>query len=152
MSRPVVIAYDGSEDASAAVREAGRLFPGQPAVVLTVWESVAGLAGGARAALPAAVVAEALVALDQSAQEEAEKTAADGARIAGDAGLDATSFAAKAAHNVWSTILSEAEGRDAGVVVVGSRGRSPVRAAVLGSVSNSITANSRLPVLVVRAG
>jgi hypothetical protein len=32
MSRPVVIAYDGSEDAAAAMREAGRLFPHQPAV------------------------------------------------------------------------------------------------------------------------
>ena len=72
--------------------------------------------------------------------------------LAGEAGLDATSLAAKSAHNVWSTILSEAEGRDAGVVVVGSRGRSSVKAAILGSVSNSITANSRLPVLVVRAG
>jgi nucleotide-binding universal stress UspA family protein len=146
-----VIAYDGSEDAATAIREAGRLFPHQPALVLTVCESVASMTAGARAALPAAVVAGALVALDQAAQEGAEKTAAEGAALADTAGLDATSFAAKAAPNIWSTILTEAEDRDAGVLVVGSRGRSPVKAAILGSVSNALTAHSRAPVLVVRA-
>jgi nucleotide-binding universal stress UspA family protein len=151
MSRPVVIAYDGSEDASAAIREAGRLFPHQPAVILTVWESVAGMIGGARAALPADVVAGALVALDQAAQDGAERTAAEGAALAETVGLDAMSFAANAAPNIWSTILAEAKGTNAGVLVVGSRGRSPVKAAILGSVSNALTAHSPLPVLVVRA-
>jgi hypothetical protein len=34
---PVLIAYDGSEVARAAVGHAGDLFAGRPAVVATVW-------------------------------------------------------------------------------------------------------------------
>jgi nucleotide-binding universal stress UspA family protein len=151
MSGLVLIAYDGSADAQAAVRQAGELFAGRTAVVLTVWESASGLTGGARVALPGEVVREAMVALDDAAKQEAEKTAAEGAALACDGGLNATALQAKAVHNVWTTILAEADRQDAAVVVVGSRGRSGIKAAILGSVSGALSANSRLPVLVVRA-
>ena len=35
---PVLIGYDGSEVARAAVRHAAELFAGRPAVLATVWE------------------------------------------------------------------------------------------------------------------
>ena len=35
---PILVAYDGSELAQEAVRQAAALFPGSPAVVITVWE------------------------------------------------------------------------------------------------------------------
>ena len=41
----ILLAYDGSPDAKAAVALAGHLFDGSTAVVLTVWE---GLLGGRR--------------------------------------------------------------------------------------------------------
>jgi nucleotide-binding universal stress UspA family protein len=148
---PIVIAYDGSADSDAAIREAGRLFAGRQGVVLTVWESTAGMAGSARAALPAAVIQEAMAALDAGSQKEAEEIANKGAALADESGLDATAAVAKAVHNIWSTVLDEAERLDAGVLVVGSRGRSGVKAAILGSVSNALTTHSRHPVLVVRA-
>jgi hypothetical protein len=34
----ILICFDGSADPRAAVEQAARLFPGQRAVVLTVWE------------------------------------------------------------------------------------------------------------------
>jgi hypothetical protein len=34
----ILIAYDGSADAQAAIDRAGELLKGQPATVLTVWE------------------------------------------------------------------------------------------------------------------
>ena len=37
---PLLIAYDGSEPAGHAVDEAARLFPGAPALVATVWETI----------------------------------------------------------------------------------------------------------------
>ena len=151
MSGLIFIAYDGSVDARAAVRQAGELFAGRAAVVLTVWQSASGLVGGAHAALPGEVVRGAMVALDDAAKQEAENTAAEGAALAGDGGLNATALQAKAVHNVWSTILAEADSHDAAVVVVGSRGRSGIKAAILGSVSGALSANSRLPVLVARA-
>ena len=36
----ILIAYDGSISARAAIERAGRLFPGSPALVVTVWSSV----------------------------------------------------------------------------------------------------------------
>ena len=150
MSDPVLIAYDGSDDAREAVRRAADLFAGRRAVVLSVWESAHGLAGSATVALPAAVVNEAMTALDDAARAEAEKLAKEGAQHASDAGVDAEPATAQAAANVWSTIVAEAKRRDAVAVVVGSRGRSPVKAAILGSVSSGVTSNSQVPVLVVR--
>jgi nucleotide-binding universal stress UspA family protein len=151
VTRPVVIAYDGSADSDAAVREAGRLFAGQQAIVLTVWESNARMAGSARVALPGAVIQEAIATLDAEGEREAQETAEGGAALASDSGLDASAAVAKAAHNVWTTILDEADRSEATVLVVGSRGRSGVKAAILGSVSNALAVHSRQPVLVVRA-
>jgi nucleotide-binding universal stress UspA family protein len=151
MNGTLLISYDGSEDARAAVREAGKLFPGRTAEVLTVWQSARGLAGGARAALPGAVVQEAMAALDEAAFEDAATTAAEGAALAREHGLDAAGITARAESNVWSTVLREAGAREAAVIVVGSRGRSGMKASILGSVSAAVTANSPLPVLVARA-
>jgi nucleotide-binding universal stress UspA family protein len=53
----------------------------------------------------------------------------------------------KAEINVWSTILDEADRLDAAVVVVGARGPSPVKAALLGSVSRAVGTHSDRPVL-----
>lgn len=151
MPNPVLIAYDGSEDAQAAVRRVAELFPTRTALVLTLWESPTGLAGAARAALPGTVVEEAMTALDTAALKDAETAAAEGAALARESGVYATAMAAKSVHNISSTILAEADRVDAAVVVSGSRGRSAVKAAVLGSVSAALTANSRRPVLVARA-
>jgi hypothetical protein len=35
----ILIAYDGSQDSKSAIEYAGTLMPGQPAIVLTVWET-----------------------------------------------------------------------------------------------------------------
>jgi hypothetical protein len=41
-SGTVLIGYDGSEDAAAAIRHAGRLIAPRPSVVVHIWESLAG--------------------------------------------------------------------------------------------------------------
>jgi hypothetical protein len=38
---PLLVCYDGSEDASNAIRRAGALFPGRRALVVTVWQPTA---------------------------------------------------------------------------------------------------------------
>jgi nucleotide-binding universal stress UspA family protein len=49
-------------------------------------------------------------------------------------------------------IMETAEREDAELLVVGSRGRGPLRAALLGSVSHELTAQARCPVVVVPSG
>jgi nucleotide-binding universal stress UspA family protein len=146
---PILIAYDGSPDARAAVARAGDLFAGRAVTVLTVWRSVAATSKGAYLALPAAVVGEAVETLDGTARSDAEETAAEGAELARAAGLEATPVAAKEDGNAWSTILHEARRADAAAIVVGARGLSAVKATLLGSVSRALTSHSDRPVLVV---
>jgi hypothetical protein len=41
---PILIAYDGSDNAKHAIAVAGEALAARPALVVTVWESVLGLA------------------------------------------------------------------------------------------------------------
>lgn len=48
-------------------------------------------------------------------------------------------------------VVSLAEELDAGLIVIGSRGRGGVRRALMGSVSDSVVRHAHCPVMVVRA-
>jgi nucleotide-binding universal stress UspA family protein len=149
--KPILIAYDGSEGAKAAVEAAGRLFPGRRAVVLSVWHSVAAAASATLVAVPAGVAAQAYKELDGETERRATAMAAEGAAAARAAGLDAAGVAVLCHGQVWATIVNAAEQEDVEAVVVGSRGRSAVRSALLGSVANGVVHHSSRPVVVIPA-
>jgi nucleotide-binding universal stress UspA family protein len=145
--RPVLLAYDGSEDAKYAIAQAARLFGGRPAVVVSIIQDVAAIPAFAWAA-PGA-----LSGFDEmldAVQAAGERMAAEGAAIATQAGLQATSAAANAVGPVWDAIVQLAEERDAAAIVMGSRGFGGVKSALLGSVSNGVVHHARRPVVVVR--
>ena len=146
---PVLIAYDGSEPAQNAIAHAARLFPGGPTLVATVWRSVRHVTGAARAALPDEIIEEGVRNLDAAAEAEASSTAEEGAERARDAGMSASPLVICADASVWASILAAANACDARAVVVGSRGRSGLRSAVLGGVSNAVVHHCRRPVVVV---
>lgn len=148
-STPILIAYDGSSSARAAIEEAGRLFAGAVAEVATVWTSVRSSGRAARAALPQSMIDEAVRNLDATARHEAEQTAEEGAAAARAAGLDATAVVLRADASVWERIIRHAEDAHVAAVVVGSRGLSAIRSALLGSVSSGVIHHCRRPVVVV---
>jgi nucleotide-binding universal stress UspA family protein len=144
--RPILLCYDGSEDAKHAIRESAALLAPRPAIVLSVWQDAAALpalawAGGALPDLEAVYAA---------ARDGAHRTAEDGAGIARAAGFDATATTAEAKGPVWSAIEEAAEAHEAGSIVIGSRGLSGVKSILLGSVSNGVVHHARRPVIVVR--
>jgi nucleotide-binding universal stress UspA family protein len=145
----VLIAYDGSGPARNAVDHAARLFAGGAALVVTAWSSLRQTGGAARVALSDDVIQEAIGKLDASAEAAASRTAEEGAERARHAGMDASSLVVRADPSVWASIVAATEEHDARAVVVGSRGRSGLRSAVLGSVSNGVVHHCRRPVVVV---
>ncbi|HET8528184.1 MAG TPA: universal stress protein [Gaiellaceae bacterium] len=134
----ILIGTDGSEGARAAVDEGGRLAgrTGAEVLVATVRQAPSTLLGEPRyqEALHRQLV-RAEHALDQATELlDALGVEHESLVLEGDASEE---------------LLRLAESRGAALVVVGSRGRSPVRAALLGSVSGAVVARSPVPVLVV---
>ena len=139
---PVVLAYDGSDLAKAAIAEAGRqLSERRQALVLTVWQPYSvGFTPPRELKMDAAAVDEVRAA--------AEQTAAQGASLAQAAGFGAQSMASEAAPT-WKGIVEAADEQDSSLIVLGSHGRSGLADVLLGSVAEAVVAHSRRSVLVV---
>ena len=149
----ILIGYDGSKSADAAIATAGKLLAGfhREAIVLTVWEPVVvGALHAARFGAPMAAVAADASGIDDDSEQRARKLAEHGARLAYDSGFDATPLWAADERDVPSAIVDEATKFDVDLVVLGARGLAGVRA-FLGSVSNHVLQHSHRPVLVIPA-
>jgi nucleotide-binding universal stress UspA family protein len=154
--RPVVVAYDGSAEARAAVASAAELFGDRPLLVVSVWEPGLALAMqthpdalGATAPPPSR---EEVATIDRIEAEHGDSLAQAGARLARDRGASAVAIAAPDGGSVAATLLSVAAEHDAAGVVVGSRGRGAVKSSLFGSTSRSLLSDANLPVIVVRSG
>ena len=154
--RPVVVAFDASDESQAAVRAAATLFPGRLLLVVSVWEPGLALAltpptdtiSGIAYAGPDP---ETMAKVDRTQHEHAADTAAAGARLASELGAEVEPLAAAEERDVAETIVGVAERRDAAAVVVGSRGLGRIKSRLLGSTSQGVLHHTTRPVVVVRA-
>jgi nucleotide-binding universal stress UspA family protein len=144
-----LIAYDGSEEAATAIRHAGVVLGTRTAIVVNVWESLAGALLHTDVQGLAGTMREAAVELDEEGRRAAEQTAGEGARLARDAGFEAEARTLQGRPRAWPELLAAADIADAGVIVIGSRGLGGVKSALLGSVSSGVLHHARRPVLVV---
>jgi nucleotide-binding universal stress UspA family protein len=153
--RPAVLAYDGSEPAIAALREAVALLGARPLLIATVWEP--GLAAMPATSPDASMLGvastpidpETMLAVDRAQSEHAAHVADAGVRLARELGATAEPVVLDDEGDVASTLATLADGRDAAVIVVGSRGHSGLRARVLGSTTKRLVHHAGRPVLVV---
>ena len=139
---PVLFAYDGSDHAKAAIRQAGRqLRSGRRAIVLTVWVPAA-----AQSFAPAPVVTPA--GPDQASEQDASRLADEGAELARAGGFDAEPSAERG-ESVWRRIVDSAKEHDAGILVLGTHGRTGLSLLIMGSVATAATRHTERTVMIV---
>jgi nucleotide-binding universal stress UspA family protein len=145
----ILIGYDGSADAHAAIERASRLFSGSGAIVATVWEPVMEMVTRSGGGIGLTAVPDDFTQLDAQAESSARSSAEEGATRARELGLDAEGRALRRVTSVAAALIDEAQASSADAVIVGTRGRGTVKSALLGSVSNELVHHAGLPVMVV---
>jgi nucleotide-binding universal stress UspA family protein len=143
----ILIAYDGSADARAAIQRAGQLLSGHPATVLSVWERFQDVLTRSGAGMPIGSVD--YDELDRSYDEQARERAEEGAELARDAGLKAQPRTCVRRGSIADTILTEADELGAEAIVLGTRGLTGLKSLLLGSVSHALVQHADRPVIVV---
>ena len=142
---PLLICYDGSEDAAVAIERAAALFRVRRALILTIWQRISGINSFAWPGTMSTDVFE----LDRVAAEHGGRIAGDGAEIARHAGLAAEPVAVEAPGPIWQSIIETAREHDAAAIVMGSRGLTGVSSILMGSVSSAVTRHADRPTLVI---
>jgi nucleotide-binding universal stress UspA family protein/MFS family permease len=143
-TRPVLIAYDGSDLAGKAIAEAGQQLPARrDAIVLTVWRTFGvGFMPEPGAQFDAASA--------DDVRHAAQQTAEHGAALAESAGFRATPLAVEGTP-AWKTVIHTADEHQACLIVIGSHGHGLLGHRIADSVAANVASRSDRPVLVVHA-
>lgn len=147
----ILLCYDGSDDARAALEVTAALFTGQPVTVLAVWEpytqivSHEGWGFGFGYAPPPGDVEQ----IDESVRKHASGAVDDAVRRLEERGLSATGRVEAMHSSIAATVMAVADEVAADAVVLGTRGRSGIKSLLLGSVSHAVLQHADRPVMVV---
>jgi nucleotide-binding universal stress UspA family protein len=143
-SGPLILCYDGSEAAERAIRTAPVLVGrGRAARVLYAYKPTERSLGVAQAAAGGRIDAPVL------GEADAHAIVDRGVAIARDAGFDAAPLLLEADKRTAELIAATAEDLDAPAIVIGQRGHSGLKSALLGSVSRDVVNAYHRPVVVV---
>jgi nucleotide-binding universal stress UspA family protein len=145
----ILIAYDGSADARAAVERAAELFPNQPATVLSIWQPFLDVMTRTSVGFGMVPSMPDPAEIDAASQKAAEQTAAEGVELASQHGVRAEPQTSSYVSSTGRAILTEAEKAGADAIVMGSRGLTKVKSLFLGSVSNEVLQHADRAVVVV---
>jgi nucleotide-binding universal stress UspA family protein len=150
----ILVCYDGSPDAQAAIDQAGKLLPGSEATILVLWETLleAMSRNGSLGVGFGMIGSFGDDGADAAIKQAAVDTAAAGAQRAGDAGLVASPRVESREGDIAGMILRVAADVEADLVVLGTRGLSGVKSLLLGSTSDAVLHHADRPVLVVPSG
>jgi nucleotide-binding universal stress UspA family protein len=146
-SGPILLCYDGSDDAAAAIVEAAPLFAGREAVVVCFWQPFAQVAK--RFAVSLLEVVQEAPSVNEREAQLAQQLADEAATIATQAGLPAKGRAIEVSKPIDEAIIAYADEIDSPLIVIGSRGRSGIGSMLLGDVAHDVVQRSTRPVFVV---
>jgi nucleotide-binding universal stress UspA family protein len=143
---PILICYDGSDGARAALETAALTFD-RPMVVACYWQSFA------ETQKPMGIdlleVVQDPASINDREQALAERYAHEGRDLVEAAGRTADGVAIKVTTPIDDAILSHADELDAHAIVLGSRSRSGLGSILLGDVAGDVVELSNRPVFVV---
>lgn len=145
----VLICYDGSTDANAAIEAGARLLGGREATVLTVWEPFAEIAARNVVGIGLVPSIPDSEEIDRASIKAAEERAEEGARLAREAGLEARPRTRSRLTSIAEAIMREADEIEASAILMGSRGRTGLKSLLLGSVSHDVIQHADRAVIVV---
>lgn len=148
----ILLCYDGSAGAQAAIDLAAQAMPGARATVVTVWEPFLEAVNHGSWFAGEFTLGDGgqdYEQIDRAAEQAASDTAVEGAQRALDAGLLAAARVARRQRGIADAIMLEAAAVDADVIVVGTRGRGDYRSLLLGSVSHHLVQHADRAVSVV---
>ena len=141
---PFALCYDGSEAAERAIRVAPVLVGrGRAARVVYVYKPTERSLGVAQALTGGRIDAPV------SGEADAHDVLDAGVAIAVEAGFEAEGLLLAADRRTAEVIAAAAEELDAPAIVIGQRGLSGLKSAVLGSVSREVVNAYHRPVIVV---
>jgi nucleotide-binding universal stress UspA family protein len=143
----VVVGYDGSPQATQALRYAGTLVPGAEALVVTVWKPISDALLGTVLGQPPDLAAP--KEIDERQRRVAASLASDGARLASEAGLKAEPLVVRTDDAVWEAIEEVARSRRARLIVCGTTRGDGVESLMSGRLPLALLVRSSTPVLVV---
>ena len=144
MFRHILVPYDGSDPANAALSQAVDLATSQGSTLtlISVWRRPSQIVGAEMPMTP-----DTVDIIDRDAEVEAERMLAS-ARARVPEGIRVDTMLVEGPPAV--AILETAQRGRHDIVIMGSRGRGAIRSALLGSVSAAMIHHSPIPVLVMR--
>lgn len=143
----ILICYDGSDRAAHAIAVTASLFPGAQAHVLNVWEPMERIVARYSAIGP--YIGGGIGEADAGIEKEAGDLAAAGAKLASDAGLQATAHTASLRTTVWEAVCGAADELNVDAIVTGTRSLHGVREALSNTLSHALLQHSGRPVLAI---
>jgi nucleotide-binding universal stress UspA family protein len=144
---PILLCYDGSDDAAAAIKTAAPLFAERDAVVVCFWQPFAHVAR--RFAISLLEVVQEAGDVNEREAALARQVALEGAAIANEAGFSAEAVAVEVTRPIDEAIIAYADEIDVPAIVLGARGRSGIGSMLLGDVASDVVQRSTRPVLLV---
>ena len=144
----VLVGFDGSPDATAAIRVGAALFPEAHAHIAHVWMPPFTVHPSPAQRREARTVEGFIQLLEEQGRTRADEITRDGLRLAEATGWTAEPASRRGFAGEGLELARLAEQLDPDVLIVGARGMSGLRA-LLGSVSDAVAHYSPVPVLVV---